>query len=95
MPAILDKYNSEIEASPYLSDEAKNELISKSNAIGTKLKDQNTSNEERKSLLEESNNLFKTTNFYKKSLLKVINIIGRNNILNADDFLFRYKNNYI
>tara|TARA_B100000579_G_C22815640_1_gene847679 strand:+ start:397 stop:1329 length:933 start_codon:yes stop_codon:yes gene_type:complete len=29
----------------------------------------------------------------KKSLLKVINIIGRNNILNADDFLFRYKNN--
>jgi len=70
MPAILDKYNSEIKASPYLSDEAKNELISKSNAIGTKLKDQNTSNEERKSLLEESNNLFKTTNFYKKSLLK-------------------------
>ena len=50
MPAILDTYNSEIKANPYLSDEAKNELISKSNNIGIKLKDQNISNEERKGI---------------------------------------------
>ena len=61
MSSILDLYNKEIEENPFLSDNAKQNLLNNSNTIREGLLNPNISVEERDSLLEQRNDLYRET----------------------------------
>jgi hypothetical protein len=65
MSSILDVYNKEIEENKFLTDDAKQNLLNNSNTIRESLLDPNISVEERDSLLEQRNDLYRETNAYK------------------------------
>lgn len=65
MSSILDLYNKEIEENPFLTDDVKQNLLGNSNTIRESLLDPNISVEERDSLLEQRNDLYRNTSSYK------------------------------
>ena len=68
MSGILDIYNKEIEQNQFLTDEDKQNLLGNSNTIRESLLDPNISVEERDSLLEQRNDLYRETSVYKNSI---------------------------